>query len=417
MEKREALKRELLTQLYSLRTVDGHSHTYAPDVYYAREINLFNLQHYFQRDAAGLIGPWEMDAIEDPGECWRRLKTALESAGNTAYWRHQLLVYRKLFDFTDPELDDANWRRLDTDIRRKTSDPNWYDYVTRSVCNLEIQVRNVGWGEAWDRRYFAGVLRMENALRLDSAEGRTALEKRLDRPIDSLKAARAGLADLASAARSDGAVGLKLAHAYFRTLDSRPVTETRATRLFEKSLGPGPLDPAEARELQDHFIFYLAELCAELSLVFQIHTGVQTTWGAIPESDPLLLLPLLNRFRAVRFDLFHAGYPYARMLGMLGKHYPNAWLNLAWIYLVSPAASRQVLSEWLDLVPIHRLIGFGSDVHFPELIWGHLEMARDCVAEVLTDKVTQDYWSEGLARDAARKLFRENGLELYALKK
>jgi len=46
----------------------------------------------------------------------------------------------------------------------------------------------------------------------------------------------------------------------------------------------------------------------------------------------------------------------------VGKHYPNVWLNACWIYLITMAGSRQILSEWIDLVPADRLLGFGPDV-------------------------------------------------------
>jgi predicted TIM-barrel fold metal-dependent hydrolase len=106
--------------------------------------------------------------------------------------------------------------------------------------------------------------------------------------------------------------------------------------------------------LQDHLIYCVVELAREHNLVMQIHTGVQTTHGHIPDSDPLLLIPMLKAFPDVRFDLFHAGYPYSRQIGMLGKHYPNVYLNMAWMYVISIAASRQILAEWLDLVTTGR---------------------------------------------------------------
>jgi len=177
------------------------------------------------------------------------------------------------------------------------------------------------------------------------------------------------------------------------------------------------LSAEDIKQLQDYLIFYLAEVAQEMGLIFQIHTGVQSNWGNIPDSDPLLLIPLLKAFPGVRFDLFHAGYPYSRMLGMLGKHYPNVWLNMAWMYIVSMAASRQVLSEWIDLVPGHRILGFGSDVIFPEMILGHLIMARSCVADVLAEKVEKDFLSRDEALSLAKRMFRDNGIMLYGLAK
>ena len=77
-----------------------------------------------------------------------------------------------------------------------------------------------------------------------------------------------------------------------------------------------------------------------MGLIFQIHTGMQGNWGHVPDSNPLDLLELIRAHRSVRFDLFHAGYPYARELGVVGKHYPNVWLNACWIYLITMGPGR-----------------------------------------------------------------------------
>jgi predicted TIM-barrel fold metal-dependent hydrolase len=213
-----------------------------------------------------------------------------------------------------------------------------------------------------------------------------------------------------------GAVGIKLAHAYWRTLACDPVSERKAASVYQKALGKGKFSEDDEKAFQDHIIYWLASLCAEMGLVFQIHTGVQSTWGHVPYSDPLHLLPLLRAYKSVRFDLFHAGYPYSRELGMLGKHYPNVWLNMAWMYVITMEGSRQTLREWFDLVPAYRLLGFGSDVAPPEFIYGHLVMARSCVADVLAEKVARDFLSLDAALDLARKLFHDNPVALYGLK-
>ncbi|MBM3239722.1 amidohydrolase, partial [Candidatus Poribacteria bacterium] len=138
-------------------------------------------------------------------------------------------------------------------------------------------------------------------------------------------------------------------------------------------------------------------------------------WGYIPDSDPLHLIPLLSANRNTRFDLFHAGYPYSRHIGMLGKHWPNVWLNMCWMYVITMEGSRQSLSEWIDLVPVERILGFGSDVGWPEMIYGHLVMARSCIADVLAEKVRRDFLSETVAMDLARKILHDNGVAFYGL--
>ena len=79
------------------------------------------------------------------------------------------------------------------------------------------------------------------------------------------------------------------------------------------------------------------------------------------------------------------------------------------------AGSRQLLSEWIYLVPAERLLGFGSDVYFPEMVYGHLVMARSCLADVLAAKVERDFLSKSAALDLARWMLRDAPVALYRL--
>jgi predicted TIM-barrel fold metal-dependent hydrolase len=206
-----------------------------------------------------------------------------------------------------------------------------------------------------------------------------------------------------------------LAHAYWRSLFHEQVPAADAAGIWARVARGEDVPPAEITALQDHIVWYLAGLCADMDLIFQIHTGMQGNWGHIPDSDPLGLSNLLRAHRTVRFDLFHAGYPYAREIGVLGKHYPNVWLNACWIYLITMAGSRQLLSEWIDLVPAERLLGFGSDLQWPEMIYGHLVMARSCIADVLAEKVERDFLSKAAALDLVRLMLRDAPAALYRL--
>ncbi len=416
--RRRTLRERLLAEMEGLRTVDCHSHTMLGREYReAAPFDLFRLMSYFNRDIEGVTGKPAGEALAGASddERWAKLKAVLAKARNVSYWRHNIVTYRALFGLRGEELTDRNWRGLNRRIQAKTARPDWYRHVTEDVCRLRTQVRNVPWFQDWEPRYFTAILRMEEALGLHDAGPRERLEAHLGTSITDLRSLKAALASLTEGYVARGARGIKLAHAYWRTLHSEPVSEAVAGRILAKALRGKPLKPDEVKRLQDHVIFFLAGLAADLGIVFQIHTGVQSNWGHIPDSNPMGLLELVRAHRSVRFDLFHAGYPYSRELGMMGKHYPNVWLNMCWMYVITMEGSRRALAEWLDLVPGHRLLGFGSDVPFPELIYGHLVMARSCLADVLAEKVARDFLSEACALDLARMLLYDNAVALYRL--
>jgi len=415
----DKFRKEFLEAMQEIRTVDCHSHTTLKSGYYsAGQLNLFNLMSYYDREIHAATGKGAGQLFADAksdAERWERFKPVLDRTRNVSYWRHNIVVYRELFDLEDEDVTDSNWEKLNETIKRRTADPDWYHYVTKDVCRLATQVRNIPWFEDWEPEYFTAVLRMESALQLHDKNTRAHLEKHLNRSFDSLKSIKQGLADLVEEYRKRGAVGIKLAHAYGRTLASANVAESVAANAFAKALGGGSLSADEVKQLQDHIIFFLAGLAGEMNLVFQIHTGVQGTWGNVPDSDPLLLIPLIHANKSTKFDLFHAGYPYSREIGMLAKHSPNVWLNMCWMYVITIEGSRQSLSEWIDLVPGDRLLGFGSDVGFPEFVCGHLVMARSCIADVLAQKVERDFLSKEVALDLARKMLRDSPIRLYGL--
>lgn len=102
-------------------------------------------------------------------------------------------------------------------------------------------------------------------------------------------------------------------------------------------------------------------------------------------------------------------------LGILAKHRRNVYPDTCWCYTISPSISRQILSEWIDLVPAYRIMGFGSDVTMPELVCGYLHMARQIVADVMADKVERDFLGRESASDLIKMMFRNNAIELFGL--
>ncbi|MEM2428834.1 MAG: amidohydrolase, partial [Candidatus Bathyarchaeia archaeon] len=121
--------------------------------------------------------------------------------------------------------------------------------------------------------------------------------------------------------------------------------------------------------------------------------------------------------RDAKFDLYHAGIPWVRELGVIGKTFPNVWLNLCWCHVISQEMARSALDEWIDLMPITKIIGFGGDYSIPvEKIYGHLVMAKEDIAEVLARRISRGLMKRSEALEIARMWFYENPVELYGLK-
>ena len=283
------------------------------------------------------------------------------------------------------------------------------------VSATDETIRNTKWVESWDTRYFTATLRMEYTLYLWRIPMVEQLSAYTQTPIHDIKTLKLALSRMVDKYVERGVLGLKTTHAYFRTLACEKVDEATANAVFLRALKGEALTDRERRQFEDHMIYNIVQLCREKGLLFQVHTGLQHCFADISDANPLYLTPLLQEFRDVQFDIFHAGMPFIHEFGILCKLFPNAYANFAWTYLISPSMARTALSECIDLVPGNRILAFGSDVKYPEFIGGQLDMAFSCVADVLEEKIRKDFLSETEAFALIDKMFTSNGCELYRL--
>jgi predicted TIM-barrel fold metal-dependent hydrolase len=216
-----------------------------------------------------------------------------------------------------------------------------------------------------------------------------------------------------------GIQGAKFGVAYGRSLKFDDVPRTVAEEVFEKmKADPQRIFPFnEAKPLQDYIFFRLLGLCEKNSLPVQIHTGLQTgTGNDITNSDPSGLVKAFFKFPNLKFCLLHSGYPYGGEMATIAKTFANVYLDMAWTALISPTVASRYLEEFIETVPVNKIMGYGGDSQTVEGAYGASVLARESVAEALINRVKAGYLTETEALDIARKILRENALKIYDLK-
>jgi uncharacterized protein len=140
-------------------------------------------------------------------------------------------------------------------------------------------------------------------------------------------------------------------------------------------------------------------------LPVQVHCGFGDWDLYLPRADPTHLKPLLERFRETPFVLLHC-YPFVREAGWLAHVYGNVWFDLS---LTIPHVSRpaEMLRQALELGPVSKLLYASDAARTPELYYLAAKWWRDGLGEVLPELLGDD------AEWAARRILRENALELY----
>lgn len=115
-----------------------------------------------------------------------------------------------------------------------------------------------------------------------------------------------------------------------------------------------------------------------------------------------MLTRVIEMHRDVRFDLFHANWPYGGELIYMGKNFPNVSLDFCWTNIIDPVYSQNLLKQALGSVPHGKIHGYGSDFGGSvERAWAHADIARDNVAIALSDMVELEYLNLDEAKSVA----------------
>ena len=386
------------------------------------------LFHYMNSDlkSAGL-SPEEMAKVVGPGlpilERWRIAEPYWEACRYTGYGRALDLSVRAIYGIDG--IHAQTIEALDAAFRRSLV-PGHYGRVLKELCGIRLSILDGFTGRfECDRDFFRRVWQPQKyVLPLPGAgEVIHGLEHEYHLSIrildDWMQAFSRELQD----ALANGIIALKCTLAYRRSLCFETVPYSVADAAFA-----GTISSWEKRgrrsddafsfplEVQDFMMHYIMRAANEKHLVFQFHTGLQEGNGnTITNSDPSLLINLFLAYPHVDFDLFHISFPYQGIATVLAKNFPHVFLDMCWAHIISPAASRRALDEFLDAVPYTKISAFGGDYGFVDGIYGHLQLARENVSRVLARKISEGVFPFDKAVEIARALFHDNPRRLFRL--
>jgi len=224
--------------------------------------------------------------------------------------------------------------------------------------------------------------------------------------------------DAVFAAYGPIAIATKNQCAYHRRLLFDLVSDEEAAPLFERfRQQSNPLNPVEQKALEDHLFHYCIKKASDYGLVVKLHSGYFAGTGGMPldhvrknASDICLLL---RQYPATRFDIFHINYPYQDEAIALAKHYPNAFVDMCWAWIVNPQASVRFLKEFLRAAPINKLFTFAGDYRMIELLPGHARIARDGITLALTELVEEGAIAIEDVPFVAARIMRDNAKETF----
>lgn len=370
--------------------------------------------------------PMERERIE---RLWPKIRA-------TGYGRAVVLGCRELFGLEySPENFDAITQALQASIRGKSAAEVYRYFVHQRAKNRwtiqDGKFRCDGPNALKEDIYpdsYRFAFRFDALLDMVGAGPLDGLECFTGEPIYTLDQMTAQLNRAIDRFRDTGKLAaIKIGMAYSRDLVVSDPTHHQAEEAFNRirsrkvfwgglQQNSGAVDAATGRALGDYMFHQLIQRAADEDLPVQIHTGyLAGNWGSLAGTKALNLVPIFEKYRSVRFDIFHASWPWTSELGAIAKNYPNVWADMCWAWTMNPTESGRALSEWLDGVPFNKIFAYGADTGLPWGNVGYSLQAKLGIARVLEEKIECGYMDDATAREVADAIMLGNGEEFYGL--
>ncbi|MBN1675904.1 MAG: amidohydrolase family protein [Kiritimatiellae bacterium] len=410
----EAIAESLIREMDTMPVIDAHEHLPAEEDAVKQKADVFTriFCHYSVTSAvtAGLTGDrLALKNTEIPlEERWERFKPWLDAMRDTGYARAARIAARDLCGIE--EIDEQSYRLLSERLQEQNTQ-GFYDRILKEKCRIETVLNQGSWDDG-RTGYAKPVNRGFMALGAATAESLGAFHQAwLKRNPSGFEDAEA-MMEFALVSVAERCVGLKFSARFPR--GSPGDAEARA--LFKK-LAEHSISDSEAAALGAWLMYKAVELAPKHGLVVAVHCGLNwNCWNDFAGLNPMHVAPLLLKYRQTTFDLYHAGIPWVREVGVIGNQYPNACLNLCWAPSISPYMTEHVLNEWIDLVPLNKIIGFGGDAPCgPEKTYGALQLTKECIARALAVRIARGQMSESRAIDVCRQWLYDNPKRIYGL--
>ncbi|MCC6445161.1 MAG: amidohydrolase family protein [Armatimonadetes bacterium] len=404
-----ALEKSLMAAMEEFEIIDCHEHLGPEKNRLAAEVDVFTLFAHYTRGDLSVAGMsetvyqslfnrdiplsrrWEIFA-----PFWKQIRWG-------SYARAALLAAEKFYGASD--INENTYQAI-SEAMRAANTPGIYERVLKDACKIRTSLTQCGSTDLGTplltpvMPLISGEVESWNSLTHPAFEPEAQV-RFLDDYLDAVRR-------YVMRVKSEGAVGLKMMSNPYESPDrSEAMSAFERLRSGAESRLPSP------NPLRDYIVDRIIDFAASQDMVVAVHTGY---WGDFRTLDPLHMIPILQRHPKARFDIYHLGYPWVREALMLGKGFPNVWLNLCWTHIISQRFVVAALDEAIDLIPMNKLLAFGGDYGLPvEKVYGHLVMAREDIARVLALRIAEGQMTETQALSLAHQWFWENPKELYRL--
>lgn len=212
------------------------------------------------------------------------------------------------------------------------------------------------------------------------------------------------------------AIGVKSVIGYHTGLAIEPVSEKRAQEGYDRYIAGTGCEKDE-KALRDYMIPLSLDVCKELDLPMQFHTG----FGSAPmcnliKMNPIGMYDLLNdeRYKGqVRIVLLHAGYPYVTETGILVNNYSNVYSDFSSMLYTASTATYQAIFDMLAMAPTNKIMYASDTGGYPETTWFAAKYFKEQLAKALEKYMCDDIISYEKAMEIAENICWKTSGKVY----
>ncbi len=306
---------------------------------------------------------------------------------------------------------------------QKSLKPGHYKKVLKEVSKIRISINDRYENQSLDcdKDFFKSACHLDHFIVPSTKDSLVRAEVEGEHRVSSFDNWLLSCEKAFNKAFEKGAVCIKIAHAYSRTLKHDLVTRQEAERGFHHVFDTvsqfewqSQVQLNRSKAFEDYMMHFILSLANESGYIVQIHTGIQGLNGNnLDNANPIHLNNLLLRYPNVKFDIFHIGYPFQHILSALAKSFPNVYIDMCWAHIISPTASINALREWIDSVPLNKISAFGGDYCIIDAIVGHQKIARENVSRALSEAIFDGVFDINEAKKIGKMLLHDNPSELF----
>lgn len=431
MEDKKLLK-EISDAISSLPIFDTHEHLMSEEERRLKNLDIFYLfSHYVGSDLVS-SGMNEdsfnslFDKNIDMEKKWNVFFPHFENVRNTSYTQTVLESVKDLFEFDD--INKENYLELSQKLE-STKSRDWYDYILTEKCNIRYMldfIENMPGiinQKPLKRKDSIAVKNFDDIISVCCMEDIARFEDRYCVKIYKFKDYLDMINKIFEDSIKAGYKVLKIAMAYFRSINFEEVTFAEADKIFSKFFKLKDygffervdfLSKDELKPLQDFLVHYIIQKAIESQWPVQIHTGLLNgNRGDVSNTNPCYLINLFMKYRNCKFDIFHAGFPFTNELIAITKQFTGVYFDLCWIQQVSFDLYRETLNIAMETIPANKIFAFGGDNFIVECTYGSQKMVRKIISELLYEKIRKNYFSFDQAIRFAEKILYLNPKTVY----